>query len=81
MALAGSKNWPPSEKESGVTLRMPMTSGRPSLSSADSASGPAVCTVAGIAVSLSVVLRANAMRLASRGRPRTVKPGGNEGAV
>ena len=26
---AGSRNRPPSEKESGVTLRMPMTSGRP----------------------------------------------------
>src|SRR4249920_2558284 len=37
MALAGSRNWPPSEKESGVTLRMPITNGRPSEYSAESA--------------------------------------------
>ena len=31
---AGSKNWPPSEKLSGVTLTMPITSGRRGNSSA-----------------------------------------------
>src|SRR5258705_10121202 len=32
-AAAGSRNRPPSEKESGVTLSTPITSGRPSASS------------------------------------------------
>src|SRR6478609_5314742 len=39
MALPGSTNSPPSEKESGVTLRMPMTKGRPRANSALSPRG------------------------------------------
>src|SRR5882757_2902709 len=42
IATSESKNCPPSEKESGVTLRMPMTSGRRCASSA--CSGPSVKT-------------------------------------
>src|SRR3954469_19888993 len=42
----GSMNFPPSEKESGVTLRMPMTSGRPSPSRrASGREGATFCAV------------------------------------
>src|SRR6516165_8375425 len=39
MAAAGSRKWPPSEKESGVTLSTPITIGRPSASRRASGSG------------------------------------------
>src|SRR5689334_10363025 len=38
-AIEGSKNCPPSENESGVTFRMPITAGRPSASSRSSGCG------------------------------------------
>ncbi len=66
MATAGSMNWPPSENESGVTLRMPMTSGRPSVSNRARASGGAG--------GVSVMVRACAMPVALRGRAGAVKP-------
>src|SRR5450631_2579818 len=62
MALAGSMKRPPSEKESGVTLRMPMTSGRPSANSAESASRAGFCA-GSAAVSK---LRASPMAVALR---------------
>src|SRR5450759_3545847 len=68
-ALAGSMKRPPSEKESGVTLRMPMTSGRPRESSAESASRAGFC--AGPAAASKV--RASPMAVALRGRRGAVK--------
>src|SRR6185312_11094185 len=65
MATAGSKNWPPSENESGVTFRMPMTSGRPSRNRRASAFGV-----------VSVVAVARAMRVALRWAHRPVKERG-----
>src|SRR6185437_999541 len=67
-AVAGSMNLPPSEKESGVTLRMPMTSGRPSASKAESASRAGFG--AGLAASR---VRASPMAVDLRGRQRAVK--------
>src|SRR5450631_2725511 len=65
-ALAGSMKRPPSEKESGVTLRMPMTSGRPSASNAESASRTGFC--AGSAAASKV--RASPMAVALRWKAR-----------
>src|SRR5579883_769029 len=42
MARSGARNWPPSEKESGVTLRTPMTAGRPSVRKAARSNDAAV---------------------------------------
>src|SRR3569833_3723528 len=54
MVMAGSKNRPPSENESGVTLRIPMTSGvRPRPSKA--ASGSRACCT-GPVMGLTVVM-------------------------
>ena len=44
MAACGSKNWPPSEKLSGVTLTMPITSGRFENSSVRVLSRRALCS-------------------------------------
>src|SRR6185312_13580612 len=68
-ALSGSRNSPPSEKESGVTLRMPMTSGRPSERRAESvAAGDFSAAGAG-----RPRLRALLIPVALRGRAGAVK--------
>src|SRR5450631_843063 len=76
-ALAGSMKRPPSEKESGVTLRIPMTSGRPSASNAASASragffagSAAVSTVRASPMAVALRWKARGCQEASR-RGRT----------
>src|SRR5579871_2899438 len=44
-ALPGSKKRPPSENESGVTLRMPMTAGQGCFASKEASVWPLVCRV------------------------------------
>src|SRR5690242_4863136 len=69
IAVAGSRNLPPSEKESGVTLRMPITTGRPRPSRPDSAVGPGFCSGFGLVLRIS----ASAMDLALRSLAGPVK--------
>ena len=69
MAMVGSTKWPPSEKESGVTLRMPMTSGRPRASSAARLPPAGFGTAPG----LSMMVAASGMPVALRGRRGAVK--------
>src|SRR4051794_25334816 len=59
IACSGSMNFPPSEKESGVTLRMPMTSGRRSPSRrASGREGTTFCAVDAVVwVVMAVALR------------------------
>src|SRR6185437_1954417 len=81
MAIAGFTNWPPSENESGVTLRMPMTSGRPCASNAESWRGaaqraPSAEEAIGAAIPMRADLRGpgNAVKrawAASRGQQET----------
>src|SRR5215475_395404 len=69
IAAVGSRNWPPSENESGVTLSIPMTSGRPAECNAGSTVG---ADLPAVPRALSRFGRL-AMPVALRGRRGTVK--------
>src|SRR5271165_4957898 len=57
MALDGSMNRPPSENESGVTLRTPMTNGRPNASRLASGLVACLCSPAGPAWGRETIMR------------------------